>query len=883
MLSELYIRLRSLFRRDRVEEDLDEELRFHLDHQIEKYVAAGISREEAMRRVRLEFGEVDQIKEDCREARGVTFVTTLMQDLRYALRMLWKSPGFTAVVVLTLALGIGANTAVFSIVDAALLRPLPYRNADRLVMIAQRLPKELVPAFDTYREFEEWNRHSGSFEKIAAATWARDAGAILSWHGTKQEILAVPATANFFSMLGVRAAQGRTFEPADLNSACTVVLAHSFWQKRLGSAPDWIGKSLTLDDRACTIVGVMPKDFSFYPKQTELWTLITPGSRFIDKPWDMPVLAFGLLRPGVSRPAAQAELASIQNRIIAESPGFAAMKLEPVLEDLQSEFTWLTGRNLRRGLLILFAVVGFVLLIACVNVANLLLGRATVRQKELGIRAALGAGQSRLIRQLLTESAVLSLFGAGLGILLAILCVRYIVTKEAIQLPPGNPISVNWEALVFTLILAILTGVLFGVVPAWKASRLDLNEVLKQSAPAASRAASSHRTSRNLVVAEIALSLIVLVAAGLLIQSMIRLTSAPLGYIRDGLLTADIRLPSSSYPQPEDSMRFWDRLELKLASLPGVRGVAFAPSLFSGGGTGQVTIAGAGSSSRVVSASDPQPVSNEYFRVAGIPLLRGRDFSDLDRSNSMPVAVVNESFARKFFPKGATLGQRIKLGLPDSKDPWLTIVGIVGDVSRPTLFEGYSRDPSVYRPLRQAPGGALSIFIRTAGSPRAVEPEVGPAVVAVDNNLPLPAVQTVNESLAWFTAEPRFRAELFSLFSALALLLAAVGIYGVLSQRVSQRTQEIGIRVALGARRDDVLKMIVGEGLRLTLIGVATGIAGSLALMRFLSSMLYGVTSTDPLTVAAVSFLLLLVALFACYLPARRAVRLDPLAALRRE
>ena len=876
-------RISNLFRRNQVDDELEEELQFHLDARTRDNLRAGMNAKAALHDARRRVGNATLAKERAHEVNIVMSIETAGRDLRYALRSLRKSPGFTLVAVLTLALGIGANTAVFSIVDAALLRPLPYRNAHRLVMIAQRLPKELVPAFDTYREFEEWNRHSSSFETMAAATWARDAGAILSWHGTKQEILAVPATVNFFSMLDVRAAQGRTFEAADLNSACTVVLAHSFWQKRLGSAPDWIGKSLTLDDRACTIVGVMPKDFSFYPKQTEVWTLITPGSRFIDKPWDMPVLAFGLLKPGVSRLAAQGELASIQSRIIAESPGFAAMKLEPVLEDLQSEFTWLTGRNLRRGLLILFAVVGFVLLIACVNVANLLLGRATGRQKEFGVRAALGAGQSRLIRQMLTESTVLSLFGGGLGILLAILCVRYVTTKEAMQLPPGNPISVNWEALVFMLVIAVLTGLLFGVVPAWKASRLDLNEVLKQSTHAASRAASSHRTSRNLVVAEIALSLIVLVAAGLLIQSMIRLTNAPLGYERDGLLSSDIHLPPSSYPQPEDSMRFWDRLELKLASLPGVRGVAFAPSLFSGGGTGPVTIAGAGSSSRVVSASDSQPVSNEYFRVTGIPLLQGREFSGVDRSNSLPVAVVNEAFAREFFPKETAIGQRIKLGEPDSREPWLTIVGVAGDVSRPTLFEGYSRDPSVYRPLRQAPEGSLSIFVRTAGSPRAVEPEVGPAVATVDSNLPIPTVQTVSESLAWFTAEPRFRAELFSLFSALALLLAAVGIYGVLSQRVAQRTHEIGIRVALGARRDDLLKMIVGEGLRLTLMGIATGIAGSLALTRFLSGMLYGVTSTDPLTVAAVSFLLLLVALLACYLPARRAMRLDPLIALRCE
>jgi putative ABC transport system permease protein len=627
----------------------------------------------------------------------------------------------------------------------------------------------------------------------------------------------------------------------------------------------------------------MPKDFSFYPKQTELWILITPNSKFAEKPWDAPILAFGLLKPGISRSAAQAELSSIQSHIITESPSWAAMKLEPVLDDLQSEFTWLTGRNLRRGLLILFAVVGFVQLIACVNVANLLLGRAAVRQKELGVRAALGAGRSRLMRQLLTESAVLSLLGASLGIPLAIVSVRYITTKEAMQLPPGNPISVNWEVLAFTLILAVVTGALFGIVPAWKASRLDLNEVMKQSTPAASRAASSHRTSRNLVVIEVALSLIVLVTAGLLIQSLIRLTTAPLGYARDRLLTADLRLPVTSYPKPDDRIRFLDYLELKLNSLPGIQAVAFAPPLFFERGMGSVTIEGAGSSSRMVSASDPEPVSSGYFRVTGIPLLDGREFSALDRGEANQVAIVNEEFAKEFFPKGTVLGQRIKLGKPDSKEPWLTIVGIVGNVSRPTLFEGYSQRPSVYRPLRQYAEGSLSLFVRTKGNPRTVELEVGHAVVAVGNNVPVPTVQTVDEALSWFTSEPRMRAELFGAFSVLALLLAAVGIYGVLSQRVSQRTQEIGIRVALGARRDDLLMLIIGEGIRLTVVGITFGIACSFALAHFLSSMLYGVGATDPLTLLSVSVLLASVALLACYIPARRAMRMDPLIALRCE
>lgn len=871
-----------LSRRRRYDE-LSELISEHLDEKIADLMDHGMTQEQAENTARREFGNVARIEERSREVWQWPTLESAFADIRFAFRQLVKSPGFTVTAVLTLALGIGADIAVFSVVDAVLVKPLPYRDANRLVMIAETLPKERVPAFDTYREFEQWSRYSNSFEKMAAATWARDAGAILSWHGQNQEILAVPVSLNFFSMLGVRAAQGRTFEAADVNSACTVVLAYPFWQERLGSSPDWIGKSLTLSHQSCTIVGVMPEKFSFYPKETKLWTLITSSGRFTQKPWDMPVLAFGLLKPGVTRAAAQAELASIQSRIIAENPSLAAMKLEPLLADLQSEFTWLTGRNLRRGLIILFAVVGFILLIACVNVANLLLGRAIVRQKELGVRAALGAGRSRLIRQMLTESTVLSLLGSGLGTLLAIVCVRFIITKEAMQLPPGNVISLNWEVLVFTLILAILAGVLFGILPAWKASRLDLNEVLKQSASTASRAVLSHRTSRSLVVAEMALSLIVLVAAGLLVQSMIRLTAAPLGYERHGLLTTDINLPTSAYPKPDDWRSFWGRLELKLDSIPGVQGVAIAPSLAASLGTGPVTIDEAGSSPHVVSASDPEPVSSVYFRVAGIPLLQGRDFSDVDRSNSMPAAIVNQGFAREFFPNGAALGRRIKLGQRDSREPWLTIVGIVGDVSRPTLFMGYSEDPSIYRPLRQAPEGSLAVFIRTKGDPRALEPEIARATVATDDNLPLPTVQTVNESLSWFTAEPRFRAELFSLFSALALLLAAVGIYGVLSQRVSQRTQEIGIRVALGARHDDVLKLIIGEGLWLTLVGIAIGIAGSLVLARFLSSMLYGVTATDPITLAAVSSLLMLVALLACYLPARRAMQMDPLIALRCE
>ena len=886
MRSDLYIRIRSLFRRTKVEEELDDELRFHWERQIEKYVSGDMSREEALRRVRLEFGALDQVKERCRDAQGITLLTTFAQDVRYGLRLLRRSPGFTAITVLILALGIGANTAVFSILDAVLLRPLPYKNANRLVVVWQRIPPDKIGmVFDTYREFDEWSRSSHSFEKLAAATWARNAGAILSWKGQKREVMAVPASVNFFSMLGVPAAQGRTFESQDLQTPCTVVLAHQFWQQRLGGEPGWVGRNLTLDGINCTIAGIMPKDFSFYPKQTELWTLITPNSKLVQKPWDVPIGAFGLLKPGVSRAAAEAELASIEKRIIHEEPGLAALKTEPNVLDLQWEFTWLTGRNLRQGLIILFAVVVFVLLIACVNVANLLLGRAAERQKELSLRAAIGAGRSRLIRQLLTESALLSLAGATLGTLFAIVCVRYLGAKEAAQLPPGNPVSVNWEVLVFTILLALLTSLIFGLVPAWKASRIDLNESLKQSSPGTSRGAMSQRTSRTLVVIEMALSLIVLVGAGLLIESMIRLANAPLGYVRDNLLTADIRLPASSYPKSEDWLRFWDLLDLKLKSLPGVQGVSFGTSptnYFPG--TSPVTIEGGGNALRTVTAGSPESVGAGFFHVIGIPLLEGREFTDADRVASIPVAIVNEAFVKEFFPNGSPVGHRIKTGTADAKDTWLTIVGVVGNVSRPTLFMRYSQGSAIYRPMRQEPVNlGLAVFVRTAGNVRAHASGIMRAVSDVDSNLPVPTVETVDESLSTFLAEPKFRAELFGVFAGLALLLAAVGIYGVLSQLVVQRTHEIGIRVALGASHRDVFRLVLGEGLRLILAGIVLGIIGALVLTRLLSSMLYGVGTSDPFTFVSVSLFLAAVALLASYVPARRAMRMNPLLALRCE
>jgi predicted permease len=873
-------RLIGLFRRSRLEQDLNEELQCHIELKTQENIEAGMAPDEARYVALRAFGGVEQKKEECRDSDRLRLAEDLIQDLRYGLRQLRRNPGFTAVAVITLALGIGANTAIFSIVDAVLLRTLPYKNANRLVIITQRPSEErLGEVLDTYREFEEWNRYSRKLERLTAVTWFADQ--VWSWHGARREIGAVRISPQFFSLLGIHAAQGRTFDAEDLKKPCTVVLAHRFWQEQLGGMPGWVGKSLILNNTACTVVGIMPRSFSFYPKQAQLWRLITPDSAFAKHPWDGNVAVFGLLKPGVSRASAQTQLKGLQDRIARENSSLAALKVEPDVLDLQWEFDWLTGRNLRSSLIILFASVIFVLLIAFVNVANMLLGRATERQKELGVRAALGSGHWRLIRQLLTESVLLSLTGALLGTLVAVFCVRYINATETTHLPPGNLVTVSWQVLGFTATVAVLVGILFGLIPAWKASRLDLNAVLKESGRTASRGALSSRTSRALVVAEVALSMALLAIAGLLIQSAVRLTNAPMGYERRNLLLTYVQLPSSRYPKPADWIRFCDRLRRRITSLPGVVGVAFSPDIPNTGS--HVSIESLGTEP-TVTVTD-QSASVDYFRVMGIPLLRGRAFNGLDRQKSLPVAIVNQDFVKEFFPKGNPLGQRIKLGKPNAKRPWRTIVGVVGNVKRYPVFKemGTVGGPVVYVALRQHPLMWFSVYVRVAKNPRSLEPGVARAVTMVDSNLPRPDVETQNQWLAQFTAQPRFRAALLGIFCGLALLLACVGIYGVLSQLVVQRTHEIGIRMTLGALRGDVLSLVVCEGLKLIIAGIAVGTIGALSMGRLLSSFLYGVSPSDPMTLVAASLMLACVALLACYIPARRAADVDPIAALHSE
>jgi predicted permease len=829
-------------------------------------------------------------KEEYRE-KGLPVLETPIQDVRYGSRMLARRPAFAGLAILTLALGVAATTATFSIVDAVLLRPLPYSKPDRLAVVWSAQKGNTGPSklFDSYRDFEGWQRSSQSFEQLEALTWAFTRQT-LSWRGIPQRVVSIPATQGIFTLLGVHAREGRTFEPDDLKAECTVVLSHHFWRDRLGASVDVIGARLTLDAKPCTVIGVMPKDFNFYPKDSDLWTLITPHSDYAQKPLHSIVGVFGRLKPGVTLQGAQAELTLIHQGLVSQLPPETWIaQIVPVVYDLRSEFTWLAGRNLRMALVVLFASVILVLLIACLNVANLMLGRAGERQKELAIRAALGSGRGRLVRQLLTESLLLALMGGALGVCLATAGVAWFRSANSLELPPGNAVTVNAHVLAFTALLAVLTGLLFGVFPAAKASRAEVGEMLKQMGPGITRSGWGHRAGRLLVVVEAGLSLVLLVSAGLLIESIARFGEAPLGFSPDHLLTAQVNLPQSGYEKSVRKVQFYDDLTSSFAALPAVQGIALSSWLPLGGpGTQALSVEGRPAPRSEIGDVAVETVSAEFFQVVSIPLLRGREFSGSDREDSQPVAIINEALATEYFPNTDPIGRQIKIGTTaeaQQKAPWATIIGVVGNTKRTIVYQemSYIVPPVVYRPLDQAADDSIGIIVRATGSPMRLRPALERAIGALSKDAPVSDVKTANDRIAEFLAQPRFRTAVLSAFAGLALLFAAIGLYGVLSQSVSQRTHEIGIRMALGAKRSSILRLVVGQGMTLAISGVALGLVAALISTRLLTSMLYGVKPVDLPTLIAVSLVLSAVALLATYIPARRATKIDPIVALRHE
>ena len=804
----------------------------------------------------------------------------LLKDLRYGARLLARSKGFAAVAILTLALGIGANVAVFSIVDATLLRPLPYRDPQRLVQILDRDTRSKGPSklFGSHEDFREYKDHARSLEDVAAATWAlRDQ--TLTSRGPARNVMAVPVTESFFRMLGVRPMLGRTFAPDDLARGCSVVLTHSFWTNTLGGDAAIVGHSLTLDRHSCVVLGVMPAGFAFYPNATQLWTLLTPG--FQPSPADIPMLSFARLKPGVTAGQAQTELSALHSAL-HQSDGKERW-LDISVDDLQQAFTWLTGRTLRATLWILLGAVVLVLLVACWNVAGLLLGRGFTRRRELAVRAALGGGRGRLFAQLLAEGLVLSGAGGALGVALSFWLVRWYRAVNPVDLPPGADIHVSLPVLAFAAAASIAATLVFGVAPAWQASRVDLNEALKSGGRGMT--GGRHRLGRLLVAAEMAGSVLLLAGAGLLMESVLRMRTAPLGFEPAHVFRARIALGTEHYDAPQ-RVRFYDALLSSLSAVPGIESAALASALPPGmaGSALAVQIEGKPEvpASRAVHDVSQQAVSPGYLQTMRVALLAGRDLDGRDRQGSLPVVLVNQALAAKYFPGENPIGRQIRTG---GREPWNTVVGVVATEARTTVYQemGWVNTPVIYRPVAQVAPQAETIAVRAASDAVPVEAAIRRTVAALDPQLAVEQVQPIADDLAKILAYPRFRAVVLASFAVFALLLAAIGLEGVLAQMVAQRTQEVGVRMALGARPAAIVRLIAFEGGLPVLAGLGIGLLGAGTLGRVLQSLLYRARPTDPVILGAISLVLLAVAALAIVLPARRAARTDPMTALRSE
>ena len=796
------------------------------------------------------------------------------QDIRYGVRGLWKSPGFVAAAVLVLALGIGANSAIFSVVNAVLLRPLPYRNAARLVWVGGKVgsnPRASVSPAD----FVDYRAQSSSFEEFAAST-SVSFPLNLTGAGEPERLTGYLVTTNYFRAFGVQPLLGRAFNPEEERTASgapVVVLSYGLWQRRFGADPSVVGKTVTIDGKGATVIGVAPQSFQ-YPAGTEIWAPLSfdsPEMKVRRAHFLRPV---GLLKPGVTAAQAQAETDAIARRLEQQYPESNtnwSLNLVPLQEQVVG--------NVRTSLWVLLGAVGFVLLIACANVANLMLARATARHKEIAIRTALGASRGRVVRQLLTESLLLSLAGGAVGVLLAMWSVDALVSLAQGNVPRAAEVGVDARVLGFTLAVSVLTGAVFGLFPALRASKPDLNEVLKEGGRS-SAGARHNRVRSSLVVAEVALALMLLVGAGLLIRSFVGLQQVNPGFDARGVLTTRISLSRSKYAKPEQGAQFFDELQQRVAALPGVEAVGTISELPLSGQPNDTYFTVAEhppQDSKEQVTADFRRTNHGYFRAMSIPLLRGRGFTEQEARADAKVTVINETLARSFFPDEDPVGKHLVIET-DGKAPY-EIVGVVADVRHRSLDAGVYQ--MMYVPTLKVSNNNL--VVRTASDPAGLASAVRQQVAAIDRDQPVSTIRTMADVLSESVAQQRFRTTLLGGFASVALLLAAVGIYGVISYSVTQRTHEIGVRMALGAQRRDVVRLVVRGGLGLTLLGVGLGLAGSFALTRVMSGLLFGVSATDPLTYAGITLLLTSVALLACYRPARRATRVDPMIALRYE
>jgi putative ABC transport system permease protein len=877
-LYKLPLRFRSLFKRGRVERELSDELRFHLENLAQEYVAHGMTPEEARYAALRELGGVEQIKEECRDMRRVNNIENTIQDIRYGLRMLARNRGFAAVAIITLALGIGANTAIFSVVNTVLLRPLPFKDPSRLVWATERFHVVHGASTVISPDFIGWKDRNQVFEQIGA--FNQTVGANLTAAGEPARVRVVKVSAGLFPMLGVQPIAGRTFVPAESKQGQrhVALLSEALWRSRFGSDPRILGKTVRLDDDTYTLVGVMPANLR-YPA-ADIWIPIALDSEEFSPRsprWSI-LTVIARLKPGVDAARAQSDLQFITQQMDREYPQEAApFRAHERVEVIPLHA--LLVQNVRSLLLILVGVVAFVLFIACANVANLLLSRGVLRSREMAVRAALGARRLRLIRQSLTESLLLAAAGGVVGLLAGLSLTRILAQLIPSDLSPD--IHLDLRVLAFSTAIAVLAVLVFGFVPAFIASRTDVGEALKEGGVQAGAGPAAHRLRAILAAGEIALSLVLLAGAGLLARSFLRLSQVELGFDPHGLLIATVERPWTSNSNPRQFAAFFQDALQRARSLPGVREAAATtryPLRDFNNTTSMLKIRG------VENFRPPQPVpttavSPDYFRVMRIRLLKGRAFGEADTGNAQGVVIVNESFARIVLKDRDPLAQQISFGPPPA--PWSEVVGVVADTRDHALAE--EPIPEIYAPYLQRPSFNMAFVLRTTNSPQALVGAVRKAVEGIDRNQPLSEATTMDEVIAGLVAPRRFQMLLLGLFALLALALAAIGIYGVVSYSCNQRVHEFGIRMALGAERRDLLGTVIRHGAMLALIGVCVGIGGALLLTRFLSSMLYSVKTTDPLTLVTVSFLLAAVALLASYIPARRATKVDPMVALRYE